>query len=197
MFDLYRRAAGGGGADELLFESPERKVPTDVSSDGKLLLFDRDMGPQRKLDVWALPLTGGRPSTSGSGPFPVVSTEFDEGKAAFSPDGRWIAYESDGSEIYIQPFPTTGVRVRVSTTRSLDPQWSADGKQIFFRTWDNTLMVVDTNTPTRPGVPKALFTQSGPWTADPAGQRFLFAVEGTANAPITVVVNWAAGLGRR
>jgi Tol biopolymer transport system component len=196
--DLYQRAAGGGGADELLFESPENKVPTDASRDTKLLLFDRDMGGQQKNDIWALPLTG------DPKPFPVVSTDFGEGNGRFSPDGRWIAYQSNQSgtgQIYIQPFPPTGPRVRVSTTTGNNPAWSTDGKQLFYRTGDNHVMTVDVTSPMRPGVPKELFTQGGQWTMDPVRQRFLMAVtafDATADAtPITVVLHWTAGWGKK
>jgi Tol biopolymer transport system component len=194
--DLYQRAAGGGGADELLFESLESKAPTSASRDGKLMLFTRNMGGQKKTDIWALPLSGDRK------PFPVVSTDFNESGAAFSPDGRWIAYdssESGANQIYIQPFPPTGPRVRVSTTTGNNPAWSADGRQLFYRTNDNHVMSVDVTSPMRPGVPKELFTQAGGWTMDPVHQRFLMAVapDATGAAPITVVLNWTAGLGKK
>ena len=194
IFDVYQRAAGGGGADELLFESPENKWPD--ASDGKSLLFSRAMGRQHGWDLLALPLTGDRK------PFPVIATEFSEVNSAFSPDGRWIAYQSNESgsaQAYLQPFPTTGARVRVSTTTGTLPQWSADGKQIFYRTSDNHIMVVDMTSPLRPGVPKELFTQTGAWTIDPSGQRFLFATSAEAGvaAPITVVLNFVAGMGKK
>ena len=195
-YHLYQRAAGGGGADELLFESPDPKWPQSASPDGRFLLFNRAMGAQKKSDVWALPLTGDRK------PFSVISTEFNEAGAVFSPDSRWIVYQSDESgslHIHLQPFPTTGAKVRVSTTTGTLPQWSADGKQIFYRTSDNHIMVVDVTSPLRPGVPKELFTQSGAWTIDPSGQRFLFVTSGDAGvaAPITVVLNFVAGLGKK
>src|SRR4029450_3921103 len=90
-------------------------------------------------DIWALPLGGDRK------PFPVVQTMFDEGDAQFSPDGKWIAYESNESgrfEIYVQPFPGPGSRLFISTAGGYQARWGRDGKELFYIAPDNQLMAV-------------------------------------------------------
>jgi serine/threonine protein kinase len=198
FYDLYRRAADGSGSDELLWESPEIKRPTDVSPDGKLLLFTRRTREgSNSLDVWALPLAG------DPKPFPVISTaEFNDFNAVFSPDGRWIAYqgsESGSPQIYIQPFPATGARVRLSTTPGAFPKWR--GNQIFYSGLD-ALVAVEVSNPLRPGPPTPLIpfaSWNSAWAVDPAGQRFLTPApaDATGTDPITVVLNFTAGLRRK
>ena len=200
VFDLYRRAVDGSGTDELLFESAGIKRPTDVSPDGTLLLFTVRTGVgNNRLDVWGLPLTGERKA------FPVMGSpgrnEFD---AVFRPDGQWIAYQGSDTgapEIYLQPFPTTGERIKVSTGPGTFPRWTAGGKQLIFNQLDS-LSVVNVTDPRRPGTPQALspWSSSGvPWVVDSEGQRFLrpASADDAAPQPITVVVNWTAGLRRK
>jgi Tol biopolymer transport system component len=156
-FDLYRRLAAGGQADELLFHSPEPKYPSSFSPDGKLLLFNREMGPGRNTDVWALPLTGNRE------PVPVVSTPFNEGAAVFSPDGRWIAYVSNDTgswQVYVQRFPTTDARWRLSTTTGTWPMWTRGGREVVYATTGQEFMAVDITvigSELRASVPRRLF----------------------------------------
>jgi serine/threonine protein kinase/Tol biopolymer transport system component len=198
VFDLYRRAADGSGTDEVLFASADTKQPTDVSSDGKHLLFTaRPLG--RRSEVWGLTLTGDRK------PFRVLaSSTSNQGNAVFSPDREWIAYyggDSGGPEIYLQPFPPTGERIPVSTAPAHHPKWSADGKRIFYN-GVGALTVVDVTDPRRPGAPKPLFPWTPwevSWVVDRDGQRFLRSTSGDAAAaqPITVIVNWTASLRRK
>ena len=98
--DLYRKLLSGPkDTEELLLSTPQPKFPMDWSPDGRFLLYD-SLDPKQGTDMWALPL--------GGKPFEVVRTEFNEGLQQFSPDGRWIAYQSDQtgrSEIYLRPFP--------------------------------------------------------------------------------------------
>jgi Tol biopolymer transport system component len=203
VYDLYQRASGGATADEVLFESPEAKVPTGFSPDGTLLLFNRIMGRDKKTDIWALPMTGDRM------PFPVVSTAFNESLAVFSPDGRWIAYVSDdagANHVFVEPYPSNGVKVRLSTTSGNWPAWSGDGKKVFYSTSDSHLMAVDVaivGGDLRAGVPRDLFqwsSRGGTYFAvDPSGQRFLMSVvkeDAAATPNITVVLNWDTALKR-
>jgi Tol biopolymer transport system component len=76
-----------------------------------------------------LPLFGERK------PFPFVQSPFVEDWAEFSPDGRWVAYESNESgrsEVYVSPFPGPGGKWQVSTAGGIEPRWRHDGKEIFF-----------------------------------------------------------------
>jgi serine/threonine protein kinase/Tol biopolymer transport system component len=203
-FDLYQRAADGSGADELLYESPRSKAPNGFSPDGKVLLFV-EKGLRTGWDVWALPLTGDRK------PYPVLQTPSNETCATFSPDGRWIVYIDDGGDqgqVYVQPFPPTGARIRLSTTNGAGPVWIDNGRKVVFTTDGDHFMSVDVSaSPTRlhAGVPRELFTQPnshsgcGAFAVDPSGERFVIAVppKEWIDAPINVIVNWPSMLGRR
>ena len=68
-------------------------------------------------------------------PIPFLVTSFDERAARFSPDGRFIAYQSSESgrnEIYVRPFPGPGARHLISTDSGKGPVWSADGTELFY-----------------------------------------------------------------
>ena len=139
-------------------------------------------------------------------PFLFLQTAFNEVRPAFSPDGRWIAYQSDESgrwEIYIRPFPGPGGKWQVSTNGGSRPRWRGDGKELFYFDFDNFITVAETNLDSSTveiGVVRPLFsfrpfggggTELYDVTAD--GQRFLV-VETTGSAetssPVTLVVNW-------
>ena len=90
VFNLHGRLSSGAGADELLLESDQGKVPNDWSSDGQFLLF-RSTDPQTSYDLWVLPISGDKK------PFPFLKTPFEEREGQFSPDGKWIAYQSNES----------------------------------------------------------------------------------------------------
>jgi Tol biopolymer transport system component len=196
VFDIYKRSVGGS-TDDVVLESPEAKAPTSVCRDGSLLLFDRDMTASGKgLDIWALPLS------PRAQPFAVVSTEFNESRAHFSPDCHWISYLSSDSahnSVYVRPFPVTVTdqSVRVSTdSADITPQWSGDGKRLYYSA-DRKIRVVDMTSPLHPGPPKDIASRSGVWAVDPKTERLLIldTTAGVANdTPLTVIVNWMAGL---
>src|SRR5262249_25337741 len=143
----------GEGAEELLLASPQLKVATDWSRDGRFLLY-RSLDPNLSYDIWALPMSGANASPTGRGhqeiagdrkPFPVVQTNFDERDAQFAPDGKWIAYQSHESgrfEIYVQSFPGPGGKERISTNGGTQVRWSYDGKELFYISADGRLMAV-------------------------------------------------------
>jgi hypothetical protein len=158
-----------------------------------------------------LPLTGERQ------PFPFLQTEFSEEHPQFSPDGRWLAYTSNESgrpEIYVQSFPPSGGKWQVSTHGGAHPRWRGDGQELFYLDLRGKKLLAvavkgDTHT-FEADVPVALFDinvgryipglLAGMYqydvTAD--GQRFLVntLVEEPPAPPITVVLNWIAGLKR-
>src|ERR1017187_2296929 len=84
-----------------------------------------------------LPLTGDRK------PYPFVRTQFSEDEGIFSPDGKWVAYESDESgrsEVYVRPFPGPGTPFPISTGGGANPRWSRDRKELYFVAPDSMLM---------------------------------------------------------
>lgn len=201
-FRLYQKAASGAGQEELLFNS--NGVPTDWSGDGRFILYTQ-YNPKTKQDVWVLPLDGAQQ------PFPFLQTEAYEGGAQLSPDGRWLAYGSDESgrfEVYVQRFPDHSGKRQVSTGGGLGPHWRRDGKELFYYMADGKLMAlpVGSGESFEMGTAVALFEfRSGsnssftaPYTVTGDGQRFLVnaIVDAEPRAPLTVVVNWAAGAKR-
>jgi Protein kinase domain/WD40-like Beta Propeller Repeat len=125
VHNLYRQAVDGAAPEEVLLKTAEDKMPTDVSPDGRHVLY-YSFDPKTQNDIWALSLKDRKP-------FPVVQTEFEERSAKFSPDGRWIAYQSNESgqfEIYVQAFPGPGAKTRISTAGGAQVRWRQDGKEI-------------------------------------------------------------------
>jgi Tol biopolymer transport system component len=89
---IYRKHSTGAGSDELLVKSKSQACPMDFSPDGRLLLYE-DVGEKASYgNLWVLPLDGNRR------PFVFHKTEFGETAAAFSPDGKWIVYQSNGRQ---------------------------------------------------------------------------------------------------
>ena len=207
-FELFEKVVSGAGGEQPLHV--EVDVPESPSPDGRFLLYSKT-GANTGADLWALPMTGDRK------PFPVLQTRFDERRSQFSPDGRWVAYESNDSgrfQIYVQPFPASGGKWQVSSAGGSQVRWRHDGKELFYVAPDQRLMAVpiavaaDGQT-LNGGEPVPLFmtrlaqgaaiTGTRSQYAVAADGRFLMnvIVEETApTPPITVVVNWAARLKR-
>jgi eukaryotic-like serine/threonine-protein kinase len=139
-------------------------------------------------------------------PYPVVQTEHGEREGRFSPDVRWMAYDSteSGKARWIQPFPPTGSKWQISTSGGFSPMWRGDGKELYFIAANGKLMSVALRTdPTLEyDAPKALFQTMfregayGSYAVSRDGRRFLINVPPQAGdvTPITVVLNWTAAL---
>ena len=198
-----RKAAGGAGRTESLWDSGENKVLVDVSRDGKYLSYT---DTAKRFELWILPLTGERK------PYRFYPTDSPQFHGQFSPDGQRIAYTSNETgvpEVYVQPFPATRDRWKISVNGGAQPAWRRDGTELFYRTGDGRMMAVAVKTAPEfsAGEPKMLFQSSAdplypnlgiPFAVSPDGQRFLMnvAVDEARNPPITIVMNWAAGAAR-
>ena len=153
--DIFVKSADGTGDAEELLATPSFEAPFDWSPDGKYLIYDKAGGwPNRsaaltrsreerrgssRMNIWYL-----RPKEGAGGyeEVPFVNTAFDELAPDLSPDGRFLAYESDESgryEVYVRPFPEGGGREQVSTKGGRQPRWRGDGKELFYGEGD-TLM---------------------------------------------------------
>jgi Tol biopolymer transport system component len=138
-FNLYQKLSNGVGAEELLRETPNFKYPQDWSSDGRFLLYSEN-DPKTGSDLWVLDMTGTERKARA-----FVNTPFDEMMGKFSPDGRWVAYEtneSGRSEIVVTSFPDASGHWQVSTAGGKQPRWRADGKELYFMAMDGKLMAV-------------------------------------------------------
>jgi Tol biopolymer transport system component len=202
--DLYRKTLGTppGSGEERLLSTPGVKFPMDLSRDGRFLLYDILHGGG--TDMWALPLDGDRK------PLAIVQTEFDDRLGQFSPDGKWVAYQSNRSgrfEIYLRRFPGPGRDFRVSTEGGAQVRWNPTGKELFYIAADDRLTAVpirfsaDGET-AEPGQPVPLFgtnlgsaapnTNRQQYAVSPDGQSFVLnsTLDTAGTSPITVILNW-------
>jgi Tol biopolymer transport system component len=116
-----------------MLKTDRDKYVTDWSRDGRMLTFFTTGDMNSKMDLWLLPLDGDRK------PVPFLQTEFREGRGTFSPDGRWIAYQSDETsrwEIYVRAIDGSPGKWQVSIDGGVLPTWSSDGRRIFFLSTD-------------------------------------------------------------
>ncbi len=196
---IYEIAVGLPGSERLLLEQEGVQQPEDISRDGRFLVYLNDVRPTAS-DIWLLPLFGDRK------PVPWLRTRFRQTSPRFSPDGRWIAYESDesgGAEVYVALTQGGGEKRRLSPAGGRLPRWRRDGRELYYVAPGDLVMSV----PVTPGsqlqadAPVQLF-HVGPEIEDydvtPDASRFLVStpLEKVRESPLHVIVNWAAALER-
>ena len=202
--DIVIKSASGLGEEILLLDSPNREVLEDWSKDGRYILYALDVGPTSTpaQDLYVLPLFGDRK------PFPIVRSPFQENEPNFSFDGKWVAYTSNESgsfQVYLISFPALDQKRQISTNGGGQPRWRQDGKELYYLAPDGKLMAVEITTGPKldSSTPRELFDTGLPvsllqdqYRATPDGQRFLLLkpVVEVSPTPITVVLNWTAGL---
>jgi serine/threonine-protein kinase len=197
--NVFRQASDRHGEPERLWESDRLQQPMSVAPDGRLLVSEAVAGLGR--DVVALSLDAPRRVER------ILQSEATEGWAEVSPDGRWIAYDSNESgqfEVYVRPYPRIrDGRWRVSASGGREPLWSRHGKELFYRDFSGALMVapVGRSQTLTVGAPVKLLDgsryQGGGSTLggrtydlDLDGSRFLMikSASPSSDAPSTVVV---------
>jgi serine/threonine protein kinase len=194
-YDLYEKAADGSGPEQLMLQSPEFKRPNSWSPDGRFLLF---WAAQNNGDLMVLPLSGDRK------PFPFVNTPYDEQQGVFSPDGKWVAYQSDQSgrsEIYVRFFPGPGAESQVSVGGGQSPRWRRDGKELYYISPDWKLMAVNVSArggAFTAGEPQSLFqthinqaTNRQQYDVRPDGRILILTdLPDPSTEPIHLLLNW-------
>ena len=204
-YEIRRRRADRGGAEETLLKATETLYPWDWSPDGRFLVFSDEA-----FDLALLPLLGDHRPVS------LLTAPGIQALAQFSPDGRFLAYTSDQqgqTDVFVGTVPTSGAVWQVSTNGGSMPRWRRDGRELYYRAVDGTLMVVafgtgagsggatvmDDRLAPRPlfkGIPSSGNTPLFTYAAADDGQRFLVgASRKTDQPPITLVVNWQAAFG--
>ena len=173
--------------------------PSAVSPDGSVLLYTRATGPS--TDLWYVPLGADRT------PHPFVQTTFHERDGQFSPDGKWVAYQSNEAghfEIYLQPFPGPGDRIQVSAGGGQQVRWARNGSELFYIAADQRLtsvrvtfgangkLVLGTPVPLFRTELDSSFLTRQQYVVSPDGQRFLINAATDAIDPpsITLILNW-------
>jgi Tol biopolymer transport system component len=195
FYDLYRKPLGGGDETAIL-ESAENKTMSDWSLDNKYWLFVVQGGEQVARDLWAMPVNG------DGKPFQVTKTPFDETSARFSPDSRWVAYQSTATgsqDVYVRPFPAPGREWRISVSGGSAPKWRGDGAELYYAGPDNRLYAVRMRLPAsgdalehETPVPLFAFRGSPIFVPSKDGQRFLIRqmLEDPPTPAITLIQNW-------
>jgi hypothetical protein len=174
-----------------------RSARTGLTPDGKTLIFS--LRPENgEWGIWSVPL--GHPDQAAA----LVTSKFANSRAALSPDGRWLAFESNESgepEIYVVGMNGGGGRWQISTRGGVEPHWSVDGKELFYVSPESKVMHVavlpgatfDTG-PSAPLFPITLPSAAGRtrFNVTPDGTGFLVLTPkgDGAGPPTTVVLNW-------
>ena len=210
IFDVQR-----GGTPERLLTSDSLQMPSSWSSGRNEIAFLQRAEGDAASGIWVLPMDGGTQRT----PRLVLQSRFNLTHPDLSPDGRLIAYvsnESGRQEVYVQPYPGPGEKIRISTNGGTEPIWTANGKELLYReaTASATTFMsvaVRSMSPFEADKPIVLFVtkpgeydSTGPvrgWDASTDGQRFLLAkpvtVEETPVSTLQFVLNWSEELKRR
>ena len=197
--NLFWTAADGSGSPEQLTRGPDGSIADSWTSDGRTLAFE-ELGQTFSISML-------RVNPPGQ-PQPFLRAPYSVREAAFSPDGRWLAYTSSDTgqdEVYVRTFPAAGGTWQVSARGGNTPRWSADGRELLYYV-DDTLMVADvTPGPTfHAAPPRALFRHKLPWNSGtsafsmmPDGQHVLMLQPAGAPFQLQVTLNWMEGLKAR
>jgi eukaryotic-like serine/threonine-protein kinase len=183
------------GQETPLFDFPTNVVVDEWAPDGKFIVF-RTGGRA----IYALPMPGGTPRL-------VVDTPISiEDQTRLSPDGRWLAFNSDESgtwDVYVASFPGFSDKQQISVNGGMQPVWRRDGRELFYLTPQGQLMAVEVDTRSASvvtGVRRTLFRTSlnpsiqvGEYAVSPDGQRFLILDPvGNQSQSISLLLNWPA-----
>ena len=202
--EVYVRDPGGAEDERILFRAPSFTPLDDWSRDGRFLFYDVIDWRTFHTDVWVRDMQSGKSR-------PVLQAKFNQTGARLSPNGAWLAYESDESgtsEIFLRSFPESRERRQVSTGGGNQARWRGDGRELFFISPDRKVMAMDVRTEPRfeTGGPHVLFqTRILPliearnhYDAASDGQRFVVNSRRLEDAvlPITVMVGWPPEKGK-
>jgi dipeptidyl aminopeptidase/acylaminoacyl peptidase len=199
--NVFWMPVDGGQPPEQLTRGNAWLFPASFSPDARTLLLETQTA-ETGLDISVLSLDGDRKIQ------PLLQTPSSEGDALFSPDGRWIAYESDQSgraEVYVTAYPGPRGRWQISTDGGGAPRWSRDGRELFYYSSGEKLMVaaVETRPEFHAGLPRPLFEMPNVRGYDVSsdGKRFIVIRPtlrpDSAPPSLAVVLGWFDDVKRR
>lgn len=204
-WQVYMRDASGSGEEELTYEMDHALYAEDWSPDGRTLALDYQVPGGSAANVWLLPLDSRKPE-------PFSQSRFFEAVPSFSPDGRWLAYESVESgrtEVYVKPAGGQKGKWQISNSLGITPYWRGDGKELFYESPDppGKIMAVDIavkDGAIQAGIPHALFSvdeglavfnrPTRAWAVTRDGQKFIVNVpqkQERVNG-FQVILNWTS-----
>ncbi len=197
--DLFVIPADGSEPGRAVLAGPLHEFTQAWSHDGTEIVYTR-VEADGHGETWIVPLDG------SEDPRLLIDVPFSTWNAVVSPDGKWIAYNSDSSgedNIFVASFSGQGNSIRISTRGGEDPQWSPDGKTLYYMT-DDTIMAVEyeVNDRFEAGAPQELAKLKesffGKLELSADGDKFLVNrgnAELKKHYSIRVVPNWADKLG--
>jgi len=197
-WDIYVKPSNGAGVEQPLLTAPGSQWPMDFSGDGTFLLY---YAGSNEGDLLALPLSGNERKA-----VPVATTVFTERTGSFSPDGKWVAYDTNESgrfEVVVQAFPHPSGKWQVSTAGGQHPRWNAEGHELYFLAGDTMMAasVRPSGVSLELGAPVPLFQTRivtdgasmfrPPYDVTRDG-RFIVnqGLEASTVSPITILINW-------
>jgi Tol biopolymer transport system component/predicted Ser/Thr protein kinase len=196
----YQKSSSGVGIEQVLDQDGTALQLEDWSNDGRWLLEERT-GPKTRGDIWVFPTSGDKK------PFPYIDTGANETSPRFSPDSRFVAYlsnESRDNEVYVETFPARGGKWQISSGGgggAFSPVWSRDGHELYFISLSRSeMMAVEVRSEGakfQAGVARPLFpvSRTSPFDVSKDGRFLMLVTEArSADAPLTLVTNWQAGL---
>ena len=206
---MFWARADGVGKPQVLTASKYSQNPNSFSFDGKRLAFS-ELNPGGGADIRILPIETGPAGLRGGTPESFLRTPAAAPSIAFSPDGRWLAYsstESGAYQVYVRAYPDNGTTRQISNSPSAFPVWSPNGRELFYRTGEQRIMVVDytvkgdafeTQQP-RPLTSQLLADLGNSRTYDlaPDGKRFAVLTPGAKQSQVMLLVNFFDEVQRR
>jgi Tol biopolymer transport system component len=210
--ELYRCRADGAGAIQAIWNGPTFAYPGDVTPDGRTLLLGLP-ADESNWNIHELEIPPPeQDETKNAIVRPLLNSEFEEGGTRLSPDGKWLAYNTDETtptQVFVRPYPNVNDgRWQVSTDGGINPSWSANGREIYYRNGNKMMAVsVETDPSFRPGRARELFEADYYYAPDlsvqydleyPARRRFLMLKEeaDTRSTKLVYVGNWVEELNR-
>jgi eukaryotic-like serine/threonine-protein kinase len=196
--DLWVKTVDTADEEQLLFEAPGDQAPEQWSPDGRWLVFNDPSSGRTMLK--ALPMGPSAPAEKG--PVAITEGRHHDHHSSISPDGRFIAYDSNRQEVFVRTFPPTAARWQVSVNGGQEPHWSPNGRELYYFR-GNTLWAVSVNASKdriQAGTPRELFKIGLPlllrnrMVVARDGRFFINALpeatELNEPSPITLILNW-------